>query len=491
MFDEGIKKSKKSRKPNLSAPADLAVLEKVPPHDLDAERAVLGALLREPELCDDVVMILRDPDDFYHDAHSRIFSHMMKMRSDNSAIDLLLLVNNLQTTDELELVGGHFYLGELMKSVPTSVHAVHYAKIVHEKATLRRLIHTGSEIVRDAYTPQTSVKELLDRSASQMNQLCEAQTTNQVTDMAALMMEASDYLNRKVTGDIDGVKTGFFDLDNLIEGFHPNELIILAARPGMGKTALALNIAENIAVQDKQTVLFVSLEMAKLELALRLICSRAKLDSYKIRRNLLSKEERGRFIDACNELGEAPMFIDDTPSRSVVEIAAVARRLKRQQDLKLIVVDYIGLIRPENPEEPRQEQVAKFARRLKLLARELHTPVLCLAQLNRQADTGRKDERPRLSQLRESGAIEQDADVVMFVHRKDVGKSEDDAGNNDLHNQAELIVAKQRNGPTDDISLIFRREWTRFFSASEHHEQEYQEYVESLGGHAEMAGFPV
>ena len=191
------KRARKSRKPNLSEPVDLSVLEKTPPHDLDAEKAVLGALLREPELCDEVVMVLRDPDDFYHDAHKRIFSHMMKMRSDNSAIDLLLLVNNLKSTEELEQIGGQFYLGELMTSVPISFHAVSYAKIVREKATLRKLIHAGSEIVRDAYTPQTQTKELLDRAASHMNILCETQTTNQVTDMAALMLEVSDYMDRK------------------------------------------------------------------------------------------------------------------------------------------------------------------------------------------------------------------------------------------------------------------------------------------------------
>jgi len=350
---------------------------------------------------------------------------------------------------------------------------------------LRKLIHTGSEIVRDAYAPETQTKELLNKAASEMNLLCEVQTTNQVTDMETLMADVATHMDRKLQGLVDGVKTGFVDLDNLIGGLHPNELIILAARPSMGKTALALNIAENIAL-EKKTVLFVSLEMAKLELAMRLICSRTKLSSHKIRRNLLSKEEIGYFLDAANELGNVPMYIDDTPSRSIAEIAAVARRLKRQQDLQLLIIDYIGLIRPENSDEPRQEQVAKIARQLKLLARELHLPVLCLSQLNRQADTRGKDERPRLSQLRESGAIEQDADVVMFVHREEMYMSHEQAAENDLVNKAELIVAKQRNGATDDVDLIFRKEWTRFYSTSEHTEQEY---VETFGGNAEKTQF--
>ena len=467
----------------MSTPVDLSVLEKAPPHDLDAERAVLGALLRDPELCDDVVMVLRNADDFYHDAHSRIFSHMMKMRGDGSKIDLLLLVNNLKTTDELELVGGHAFLAELMQSVPVSVHAKHYAEIVREKATLRRLIHTGSEIVRDAYAPETPVKDLLNRAASKMNQLCEAQTTNQVTDMAALMLEVSDYINNKEKGLIDGIKTGFDELDKMIEGFHQDELIILAARTGMGKTALALNIAENIAINDNQTVLFVSLEMAGMELAKRLICSRARLDGNKLRKGFLSKDEYTRFTDVASELGKTLLYIDDTPGRTVAEISAGARRLKRQNDLKLIVIDYIGLITPENADDPRQEQVAKIARRLKLLARELHIPVLCLAQLNRQAATDGKDEWPRLSQLRESGAIEQDADVVMFVHRRDMGMTleEIDAKeaktSKSIRNMADLIVAKQRNGPTGHVELVFAKEYTRFSSAAEHYEQGYNDFA--------------
>ena len=483
MSEVGTRKPKKFRKPNLSAPVDLSVLEKTPPHDLDAERAVLGALLREPELCDDVVMVLRNPDDFYHDAHSRIFSHMMKMRGDNSSIDLLLLVNNLRSTDELELVGGQAYLAELMTAVPISVHAPHYAKIVREKATLRRLIHTGSEIVRDAYAPDMAVKDLLNKAASEMTLLCENQTVNQVTDMAALMDDLVQYIGLKEQGLVDGLKTGFADLDNLIEGFHQDELIILAARPSVGKTALALNIVEHIAVKDKQTVLFVSLEMRNLDLMVRLVCSRGGIEGQKLRKGLLSREDYNRFTEVASELGATPLYIDDTPSRTVAEIAAVARRLKRQHDLKLVVIDYIGLITPENADDPRQEQVAKTARRLKLLARELQIPVLCLAQLNRQAADS-KDEWPRLSQLRESGAIEQDADVVMFIHRRDIGLSEDEIvakeakTNKDLRNMADLIIAKQRNGPTGHVELFFSREYTRFTSMAELRQQGYDEFTD-------------
>ena len=476
------KKSKKSRKPNLSAPVDLSVFEKAPPHDLDAERAVLGALLRYPELCDDVVMILRNPEDFYHDVHQRIYRQIKEMHSNNSAIDLLLLGNNLRASNELDLIGGPSFLGELMTAVPISVHTVSYAKIVREKALLRNLINTGSEIVRDAYDPSTPVKDLLNKAASKMTELCENQTTNQVTDMAALMTDLIEHIALKEQGLVDGIGTGFVDLDNLIEGFHQDELIILAARPSVGKTALALNIVEHIAITDKKTVLFVSLEMGKLDLAKRLICSRSKVDGQKLRKRLLSREEYDRFTDVASDLGTTPLYIDDTPDRTVSEISAVARKLKRKSDLQLIVIDYIGLITPENTEEPRQEQVAKIARRLKLLARELHVPVLCLAQLNRQAATEGKDEWPRLSQLRESGAIEQDADVVMFIHRRDMGMTDEEITakesktQKDVRDMADLIVAKQRNGPTGHIELVFKKEWARFCSALERREQGYDDF---------------
>ena len=477
------KKPRKSRKPNFSAPIDLSVLEKTAPHDFDAERAVLGALIRQPELYDDVVLVLRNPEDFQHDAHRRIFDHLKKMRDNNCAIDLRLLVSNLQTTEELDLVGGYAYLAELMDAVPVSVHAVHYAKIVREKSMLRQLIRTGSEIVRDAYDPKIPVKDLLNKAAMQTTLLCEAQTINQVSDMAALMGALMEYIDLKERGLVDGIKTGFVDLDQLTEGFHQDELVILAARTGMGKTALALNIVEHIAIQDKKTVLFVNLEMGSLELMKRLVCSRGRLDSHKIRKGLLSKEEFNRFTDVASELGTTPLYIDDTPGRTVAEISAVARRLKRKEELQLVVIDYIGLITPANPEEPRQEQVAKIARQLKLLARELHIPVLCLAQLNRSADGGKREDYPRLSQLRESGAIEQDADVVMFIHRKDKEMSPEEASTQDAANKAVLIIAKQRNGATGEIPLHWRGKWTRFFSESDHTEQEYRE---TFGGHAEQ-----
>jgi replicative DNA helicase len=469
------KKSKKfSRQPNFSSPVDLSVLEKTPPHHLDAERGLIGSLLLDPLLCDIIVPLVQ-VEDFYFDANRRIFKHLIDMRNDGSGIDLLLLMNRLQSSEELEAVGGEAYLGELMNSVHVTVHAEYYAKIVREKGTLRRLIHLNSGLIQDAFAPDTVAKDLLNKAASQMFELCETQTTNQVFDLKSVMFDAGTYLDRKMRGETDTIQTGFIDLDDMTDGMHPNELIILAARPSVGKTALATNIAEHVSVNLKQTVLLVSLEMSRQELALRLICSRGKIDSNKIRKSFLSEPEKARFMETANDLSQATMFIDDTPSRTVSEIAAVARRLKRQNDLRLLVIDYLGLIEPENSNDPRQEQVAKIARRLKGLARELRIPVLCLAQLNRQADVS-KDARPRLAHLRESGAIEQDADVVLFVHRPDKEMRPGEKGYEDVAGIAEIIVAKQRNGPIGEIRLNWIGEHTRFQNLSDRTVEEYQEF---------------
>ncbi len=466
------KKRKKPAKPNFSDPVDPSVvgrsfMDAAPPHNLDAERGVIGALLLDPILCDDIVPLV-GADDFYSDANRRIFRQLIEMRNEGSGIDLLLLVNRLQASEELEIIGGEAYLAELMSSVHVAAHAEYYAGIVRDKATLRRLIHVGSAVVRDAFAPDTPTKDLLNKASLQMFELCESQTTNQITDMKGAMDAAVAYLDAVMTNQSDSVPTGFADLDKVIDGMHPNELIILAARPSMGKTALAMNIAEHVAVDQKKTVLIVSLEMAVRELAMRMICSRGRINSYSIRKGILSTGDNKKFLDVVNELSYAPMFIDDTSTRTVSEIAAIARRLKRQNDLRLIVIDYLGLIDPENAHDPRQEQVAKNARRLKSLARELKVPILCLAQLSRQAEASNTGQ-PKLSHLRESGAIEQDADVVMFIHReeKNLG-SEDEIAKREAAGKAEIIVAKQRNGETKPVPVTWIGEYTRFENFSEH-----------------------
>ena len=273
---------------------------------------------------------------------------------------------------------------------------------------------------------------------------------------------------------VGGVETGFTDLDSLCGGLHNSELVILAARPSMGKTAFAMNIAENVAINLKLPVLFVSLEMASIELADRLLCSASQVNGHRLRNGTISQEDRRRLVQKSSEIGTAPLFIDDTPSRTLTEIAAVARRLKRKQGLALIVIDYLQLIEPDNPRDPRQEQVARIARRLKGMSRELDIPVLCLAQLNRQAEASR-DNRPRLNHLRESGAIEQDADVVMFVHREEYYQTNDEDRER-VRGQAEIIIAKQRNGPIGDIKLLWQHDFTRFVSLEHRPYDEFEQF---------------
>jgi len=446
---------------HVSARLSSEILDRLPPQNLDAEKGVLGSILLDPNLCDDVVMILQ-PEDFYAEANQKLFRHMVEMHGKGGRIDAVLLVERLKQAGDLEAVGGAAYVAEILNSVAVAAHAVYYAEIVRDKALLRSLIHASTEILRDAYDPTLEPRELVGRAEERIFAIHDQRAGDQVASMHDVLVDAFAHIDHRLEhGGATGVPTGFLDLDKLTGGLHEGELTILAARPSMGKTALATNIADYASVEGDIPVLLVSLEMARLELAQRMLCSRGRIDGRKFRSGFLSAADREQLVKAAAELSRAPLFIDDTPSRTVTEIAACARRLSRKRKLGLIVIDYLQLIEPDNPKDPRQEQVAKIARRLKGMARELQVPVLCLAQLNRQAEAT-KDNRPRLSHLRESGAIEQDADVVMFVHREEYYHTAEEARERDLVGKADLIVAKQRNGPTDDVKLTWRQEFTRF-----------------------------
>ena len=460
---------------------DTSSLKNVPPHDLEAERCVIASMLIDPLVVDDIVILLRE-DDFYSDANRRIYKHLKEMRSTGCAIDLYLLLDRLRKSEEIEAIGGEAHIGELLSGNYTAIHAIHYAEIVREKSTLRHLIHAGSSIIHEALAPGTDTKDLLYRAAQQMFDICDVQTSNQVSSMNDVMMGALAYIDNLMRGEHDGILTGFTDLDEYLTGLRPNELIILAARPGMGKTALGMNIAEYVAIDQKKPVLVISLEMATRELALRLICARGKIDSYRIRKNFLSGSDFQQLSTVANEMSQAPMYFDDTPGRTISEIAAVSRRLKHREDLQLIVIDYLTLITPDNPTDPRQEQVAKTARRLKRLARELHVPILCLAQLNRQTEMGRETE-PKLAHLRESGAIEQDADVVLLLHHKTI-KSKNDGEPDE--NKSYIIVAKNRAGATGYVEVIWEKEHTRFTSLERQGQDEFNDYAQKYN--ADFAG---
>ena len=358
------------------APARVSseILDRLPPQNLEAEKGVLGSLLLDPNLCDDVALVLR-PDDFYADANQKLYGHLLAMHDEGGRIDTTLLLERLKQSGDLEAVGGTAYLAEVVHSVPYAANAVYYAEIVRDKATLRALIHASTEILRDAYEPTIEPREMVSRAEEQIFAVHDQRSNDQITSIQDLLVEAFDRIDARLEhGEGVGVPTGFQDLDNLTGGLHDSEFVVLAARPSMGKTALATNIAEYVAIEANVPTLFVSLEMARLELAQRMLCSQGRIDANKFRSGYLSGEDRKKLVEASAKLGKAPMYIDDTPSRTCTEIAACARRLKRKQNLGLVVIDYLQLIQPDDPRDPRQEQVAKMARRLKALARELKIP---------------------------------------------------------------------------------------------------------------------
>lgn len=437
------------------------ILDRQPPFNLDAEMGVLGSIMLSPEACDDIALTLR-ADDFYDDANRKLFEHMLAMHDEGRKIDSTLLVEKLKIAGDFERIGGMAYLARVAKSVPNAAHAIYYANIVREKATYRSLIDASTEILREAYEENFESKHLLSQAEQKIFGILDSRGTSNVASIRDILHDAMDRIDARMKGEHTegGVESGFTDLDALLGGLHNSELSILAARPSMGKTALAMNIAENVVLKLFVPVLFVSLEMSSIELADRLLCSAARVNGHRLRNGTISAEDRQRLVQQASEISQAPLFVDDSPSRTVTEISAAARRIKRREGrLGLVIVDYLQLIEPDNQKDPRQEQVAKIARRLKGIARELEVPVLCLAQLNRQAEDS-KDHVPKLSHLRESGAIEQDADVVMFVHREEYYRRGEDAA--EVAGQAEIIVAKQRNGPVGNIELVWRKDFTRF-----------------------------
>src|SRR5215471_2439331 len=469
----------KPRKP----PVTSEILDRQPPRNLDAEKAVLGSILLLPHACDDVSLILR-PDDFYDDANRTIFEHFLALVEMSRQIDMALVVERLRTSGDYEKIGGAAYLAEVARSVPTAANAVHYAQIVRDKAMLRGLISSSTEILRDAYEDGCDPREQLNRAEQKIFAILSEGQTSSVVTAHDLIHEAMLRIEQREKGEhkVAGVDTGFPGIDELTGGLHDGELIIIAARPSMGKTAFALNLAEYAATQLKVATLVCSLEMSAIELADRLLCSSARVDSHRLRNGRATVEERKKLIEAAAVLTQSPLFLDDSPSRTILEIAAVARRLKRAHKLGMVVIDYLQLVEPDNPKDSRQEQVARIARRLKGMARELNLPVVCLAQLNRQAELARENV-PRLSHLRESGAIEQDADVVMFVHREEYyltpeerDKERQDGNPRGLLGGAQIILSKQRNCPTGDVKLVWKHEFTRFENLSQKPYDEFEQF---------------
>jgi replicative DNA helicase len=436
---------------------------------------VLGSILLLPEVFDEVALLVR-PRDFYDQANRQLYEQLLAMHDDGQQIDLMLLVERLRHSGQYDGIGGAAYLAEVGQQVSTAAHAEYYAKIVADKAMLRALILAGTDILHDAYDPTSDTREMLSKAEERIFGILESRGRGEVSPISDVLQDAMDRLDSRMEHHhaFGGLETGFDDLDQLTGGLQNSELTILAARPSMGKTALAMNIAEHAVTQLQAPVLFVSLEMSALELADRLLCSVAEVNGHRLRNGTIGHEERQKLVQASVEMSKAPLYIDDSPSRTMTEIGANARRLKRRDKLALVIIDYLQLIEPDNPKDPRQEQVAKIARRLKGLARELDAPVLCLAQLNRQVEATR-DNRPQLSHLRESGAIEQDADVVMFIHREEYYASNEEDRER-VRGEADLMIRKQRNGPTGDLKLAWLHEFTRFRNYSHKPYAEFEPY---------------
>ncbi len=442
--------------------ATQVALERPLPHNLDAERSVLGAILLDNHVLNVAIEKLK-PEDFFLEQHRRVFQQMIALGEAQHAIDLVTLTDELYRHGELEAAGGAAYLAQLVDGVPRITNLEHYARIVKEKALLRSLIHSTHAIQQQALEADEDADVILDRAESTIFQLAEERVRAGFIGVKELVRENFDRLARIFTEGkrITGLPTGYQQLDNITSGLQPSELLILAARPSMGKTALALNIAENVALRSGDPVAIFSLEMSKESLLLRLLASHARIDAHKFRTGHLAREDWGKMTDSLGRLAEAPLWIDDSGSVTVVEMGAKTRRLKRDKGLSLVIVDYLQLVAARGRFSNRNEEVTSITRGLKGLAKELKVPVLVLSQLTRAPE--REERRPQLADLRESGSIEQDADVVLFIYRPNIYKPDETP---EERAKAEIIIAKQRNGPTDRINFVFLNTFTRFEEAA-------------------------
>ncbi len=429
---------------------------RIPPQNLDAERGVLGSIMLLNEAIDDVGEVLK-PDHFYSDAHQKIYTAIRDLYENNvRGIDGITLANELKRRGELEDVGGGPYIAEILDTVPHAAHVRYYSNIVREKWLQRSLIYGCTEILSESYELTTDIEDLLQSAERRIFGIVEQQEGAGNIAIGDILMDAFDRIEERINteGDVSGTTTGFADLDAQTTGLQPTELVILAARPSMGKTAFVCNVAEAVA-RDLKGVLLFSLEQSNLELAERFLCLTAKVNGHDLRAGNLTAEDRDKLMMASDELSRLPLYIDDKPGRTMGQIAALARRLHRKSRGGVIIIDDLQLVEPDDKNSPREQQIAGISRRLKFLAKELRVPVIALAQLNRGVEL-REDKRPRLADLRESGAIEQDADMVMFLHRPDAYDPEDRPG------EAEIVVAKHRSGPTGIVRLTWRKEFMRF-----------------------------
>jgi replicative DNA helicase len=433
------------------------ILEKLPPQSLEAEMAVLGSMLLDREAIALAIERL-DASSFYKDAHKNIYSAIIKLFDENKAVDLITVVEELKKTNALDNIGGPAYLANIASSVPTAANIVHYAKIVKEKYILRNLINAATQIASECYNTSNDADHLVDKAEQIIFDIASKKVEVRsvpLRDVIRSSIETIDNLYQRKE-NITGLATGFRDLDMRTAGLQKSDLIVVAGRPSMGKSALAACIIEHVGVVEKKPVAFFSLEMSKEQLVQRMLCSHARVDAHKVRTGFLSQADWPRLVTAAGKLSEAPIFIDDSPGISVMELRAKARRLKAQHDIQMIVLDYLQLMQGHSRSDNRQQEISEISRSLKALARELNVPLIAISQLSRAVEQ-RSDHRPQLSDLRESGAIEQDADLVILLLREEYyNPTEENKG------IAEVIIAKQRNGPVGTLNLTFIGEYMRF-----------------------------
>jgi replicative DNA helicase len=439
-----------------------SIAERVQPHNLEAEQSLLGSMFLSADAVENSLLIV-DSDDFYRPAHAKIFSAVKHLHLRGEPIDQITVADQLETEGKIDAAGGKAYLLDVTSAVPTAANAEYYATIVKRTSLLRQLITAATAIAALGYENPDDIDETVERAEKLIFDVTNKRVSSNFRQIDGLMKQGFEHIEQLYDrkAHITGVPTGFPDLDKILAGLHRGDLIILAARPSVGKTAFALNIAVNAAKAGHPTAVF-SLEMAAEQLVQRVLCAEARIDSQRLRTGYLNDEDWPAIMQAMGRLGKAPLWVDDTPSISILEVRAKARRLLRDKSEGLIIVDYLQLMQPQHRRsENRQVEIADISRGLKILAKELNVPIIALSQLSRRVED-RQGKRPQLSDLRESGAIEQDADVVMFIDRNTDPRSEEDTGGRPGKGEAEIIVAKHRNGPTDSCRLAYLERFTRF-----------------------------
>jgi replicative DNA helicase len=454
-------------------------LGKLPPQALDLEESVLGALMLEKDALTDVIDILK-PENFYKDANKEIYQSIIDLFNESEPIDLLTVTSQLKKNGKLEYVGGSFYVTQLTTRVNSASNIEYHARIILEQSIKRQLIEVSGEVQKDAYEDTTDVFDLLDNTEQSLFDISESHIRKNYSQVKGLMKEAIDELQAKKTrkDGITGVPTGFIDLDNITSGWQPSDLVIIAGRPSMGKTALVLSMMRNASIDHEMPIALFSLEMSSLQIVNRLISSEAELDSDKIKKGNLKDYEWQQLLHKTDQLNNAKIFIDDTPALTILELRAKSRRLKSQHDIQCIIVDYLQLMSGEYGKSSgnREQEIASISRSLKAIAKELNVPVLALSQLSRAVETRGGDKRPVLSDLRESGSIEQDADMVLFIYRADRYDITEDEDGNLTAGVAEVLLRKNRNGPTGKVKLKFIERYAKFADMSSNDEMNTNKY---------------